>query len=106
MHETFEIIKPFLWAHGIELMSNDYTGGTSILVDGNYHPAIICRYEVKGYAYYETRTDHIALVPSKNIISASLHPLGRDFFDLHEPDSLDKLAKFLVNRGTKFKPKV
>lgn len=97
MHETFEIIKPFLSVHGIKLVSDDYTGGTTILVGSDYYPAIICRYEAKsplGYA----RTDHIALVPSKNVIAASLEALGRNLFDLHKPDSLDKLAKFLVDR--------
>jgi hypothetical protein len=98
MYETFEIIKPFLLTHGIGLMSDDYSGGTSVLVDGNYYPAIICRYEVKKAPPISTHTDHIALVPSKNIIAGCLQALSREHFDLHKPNSLEKLAKFLVDR--------
>ena len=98
MHETLEIIKPFLLAYNIKLISDDYVGGTAVLVDGKYYPAIVCRYEAKVAPPIFACTDHIALVPSKNVIAGCISAMGVELFDLHNPDSLEKLAKFLANR--------
>ena len=87
-------------------MSDDYAGDTSILVDGNYYPAIICRYEAKVAPPIFSCTDHIALVPAKNVIAACLRALGVELFDLHEPDSLERLARYLINRHGAFRHKV
>ncbi len=108
MHETLQIIKSFLVDHGIELVDQDFSGSSFVLVNGKYQPAVLCKYIIRVQATKYSplaSADHLMYVPSHQIIALNQASGYREFIDLHKEGSLEKLLKILQDKHG-IKPRV